>query len=510
MPVGDLPGWHQVFADNFANDNYPLGTFSNCTFTGCPGTPGFRWGATPDGSPDTMGHCAYYPSQTLSVTGGVMTVWAHTASNGVCMVASLFPLIPKFTYMVYSVRFRADAALGYKLVDLLWPVNDVDGEIDYPENQFQNPVTASLHTIAGDPNPAQIQRFVSAVDSTSWHTATTIWTPTGLIFLLDGTAIGSTTTSIPQTPHTLILRAESAYALPTPSPSAQGNLQIDWVTVYSYAPSPTISSVSPSNLGQGEQTANVEITGPGFTPDASVSFSSPGVTVVASPTLVTPNVLSVPVRVSSSTPVGTSSVTVTEAAGTGTCGRCLTVDPAPKPSSVSSAAMTSTSSLTVNGSYLQTGLKVSTTAPDVRLGPATTVGSTSFTVPVKVRRLTPAGFYDLTVTNPDGGVGTCSGCLEIITVPGAPVIGTATYGNAQATVAFSPPSANGGSPVTSYTVFAYDPRNPTNGGQTVTGVQSPITITGLINGDHYCFRVRAVNAAGPGPLSSTSNGVVPR
>jgi hypothetical protein len=94
--------------------------------------------------------------------------------------------------------------------------------------------------------------------------------------------------------------------------------------------------------------------------------------------------------------------------------------------------------------------------------------------------------------------------------PGAPTIGTATYGNAQATVTFSPPAAHGGSPVTSYTVFAYDPRNPTNGGPTQGGLQSPVTITRLVNDDHYCLRVRAVNAVGSGPLSGSSNGVGPR
>lgn len=40
------------------------------------------------------------------------------------------------------------------------------------------------------------------------------------------------------------------------------------------------------------------------------------------------------------------------------------------------------------------------------------------------------------------------------TVPGAPTGVTATAGYAHATVSFSPPASNGGSPTTSYTVTA--------------------------------------------------------
>ena len=32
MPVGDLPGWHQIFADNFANDSYARGTLTGSTY----------------------------------------------------------------------------------------------------------------------------------------------------------------------------------------------------------------------------------------------------------------------------------------------------------------------------------------------------------------------------------------------------------------------------------------------------------------------------------------------
>jgi len=89
------------------------------------------------------------------------------------------------------------------------------------------------------------------------------------------------------------------------------------------------------------------------------------------------------------------------------------------------------------------------------------------------------------------------------TVPGAPTIGTATAGNAQATVNFTPPASNGGSPITSYTVTS----NP--GGKTASGSSSPIVVPGLTNGTTYTFTVIATNAAGSSPPSASSNRVTP-
>ncbi|CAK4867154.1 unnamed protein product [Aphanomyces euteiches] len=89
------------------------------------------------------------------------------------------------------------------------------------------------------------------------------------------------------------------------------------------------------------------------------------------------------------------------------------------------------------------------------------------------------------------------------TVPAAPTNVTAVAGNAQATVAFTTPTDNGGSAITEYEVTA-SPGNITR-----TGITSPIIITGLNNGTSYTFIVRAINGAGSSALSAVSNTVVP-
>lgn len=95
------------------------------------------------------------------------------------------------------------------------------------------------------------------------------------------------------------------------------------------------------------------------------------------------------------------------------------------------------------------------------------------------------------------------------TAPGAPAIGTASAGNAQATVSFTPPASNGGAAITTYTVTATDHTSAAQGGQTATGTGSPVTVTGLTNGDSYTFTVTATNSAGTGPASSPSSAVTP-
>ena len=97
------------------------------------------------------------------------------------------------------------------------------------------------------------------------------------------------------------------------------------------------------------------------------------------------------------------------------------------------------------------------------------------------------------------------------TVPGVPVIGTATAGDASATVTWTAPVSDGGSAITGYSVTAADSTTPANGGQTCTWTTGPLTcsVTGLTNGDSYSFTVTATNGVGTGASSGVSNAVTP-
>ena len=93
-----------------------------------------------------------------------------------------------------------------------------------------------------------------------------------------------------------------------------------------------------------------------------------------------------------------------------------------------------------------------------------------------------------------------------LTIPGVPTGVTAVAGNARATVSFTVPVSNGGSPITGYTVTSTPAGGvDSNGGTTST----THLITGLVNGTPYTFTVRATNAVGPGVPSAPSNSVTP-
>lgn len=159
----------------------------------------------------------------------------------------------------------------------------------------------------------------------------------------------------------------------------------------------------------------------------------------------------------------------------------------------------------------------------VAFTPGTTGGSpiTSFTAtsspggitasgassPIVVTGLTNGTAYTFTVTatniNGTGPASAASNSVTPATVPGAPTIGTAVAGAAQADVAFTAPGSNGGSVITSYTATS------SPGGFTASGATSPITVTGLTNGTPYTFTVTATNAVGTGAASAASNSVTP-
>jgi uncharacterized protein (TIGR02145 family) len=137
-------------------------------------------------------------------------------------------------------------------------------------------------------------------------------------------------------------------------------------------------------------------------------------------------------------------------------------------------------------------------------GNITVNGSTS---PITVTGLTNGTAYTFTVVaknaNGTSSASSASNSVTPATVPGAPTIGTAAKGNAQAIVTFTPPSITGGSPITGYIVTS----NP--GNITINGSASPITVTGLTNGTTYTFTVVATNAIGSSSQSAASNAVTP-
>ena len=96
------------------------------------------------------------------------------------------------------------------------------------------------------------------------------------------------------------------------------------------------------------------------------------------------------------------------------------------------------------------------------------------------------------------------------TVPGAPTIGSAAFGNASATVRWTAPPTNDGSAITGYLVCVVDSTGAQVGALRQAGATATsLVVTGLTNGSSYRLQVAAENAVGTGPNSALSTVVIP-
>jgi hypothetical protein len=100
---------------------------------------------------------------------------------------------------------------------------------------------------------------------------------------------------------------------------------------------------------------------------------------------------------------------------------------------------------------------------------------------------------------------------DVATTPGAPTIGAATASNTTASVTWTPPASDGGTPITGFTVRVVDAATSAQVGalQPVAANVTSLTVTGLANGTAVRLQVQASNAVGAGAFSALSNAVTP-
>ena len=227
MPVGDLPGWHQEFTDDFTTA-VPLGGF--------PGPYAAKWTGY-DGFADSSGH-GMFAQKIISVHDGMLDMYLHT-ENGTALGASPNPIIGGTAYEGqvygrYSVRFKSDSLPLYGTGWVLWPDDNIwnEGELDFPEGSLNNEITGFVHCIGhGQDNCASASPPVHFAPA--WHTVTIDWRPGSVSFTMDNLPVLTTTSNVPTTKMHWLLQTATNGPVP-PAATTAGHVLIDWAVAYSW------------------------------------------------------------------------------------------------------------------------------------------------------------------------------------------------------------------------------------------------------------------------------------
>jgi beta-glucanase (GH16 family) len=223
MPTGDIPGWHQTFADDFAR-----GLDANwAAYTGQPGGDPGGW----------------FDASHVSVSNGMLQIgaWKADSPNGNVYISGGVSNARVFsqTYGRYIVRFQMDVGYGIAYTMQLWPTNDQwPPEIDILEDNAKgrDMTSATLHYGSDD---RMLHREVKG-EFTGWHTAEVEWAPGHLTYRLDGTVWAAMTSGyVPSTPMSIAIQTQAWpcgntwEGCPNATTPDRVNLHVDWVVAYS-------------------------------------------------------------------------------------------------------------------------------------------------------------------------------------------------------------------------------------------------------------------------------------
>jgi hypothetical protein len=213
-PVGDVGTFKQTFTENFHTSAAANGPFAR--------TYANAWQPYPDG---TSG--IYSSSSQVSARDGVMRV----ALDGAHGTAGTFGT-PNGAWShvggKFSVRARAEGGDGNGAAFMVWPSSNVwaDGEIDFPEGNFESTPMAFQHSMTPG-REATATSISTGVSWRKWHTYSVEWIPgRSVTYLVDGRVLRTVTVDVPTTPH--------RYMFQVGNWGQSGHLDIDWVSTYAY------------------------------------------------------------------------------------------------------------------------------------------------------------------------------------------------------------------------------------------------------------------------------------
>lgn len=216
VPTGNLPGWNHVLVEDFDTDA-STGNFDSVYAN--------SWCGYADG---TGGK--YY--KVVSAIDGVQRFnldGTRGAAGSYGVPGSCWSGL----YGKYTMRFKVTGAQQYGAAVMLWPSSNIwgEGEVDYPEGNFNGNMNMYQHGINCSNCSANIAWANTGKQWTDWHTTSVEWTPSGVKYYMDGELLQTVTTNVPFNNHRWTIQMA-----PTSSGYGTGTFDVDWVTSYSYNP----------------------------------------------------------------------------------------------------------------------------------------------------------------------------------------------------------------------------------------------------------------------------------
>ncbi len=226
MPVGNIPGWRQVFTDDFNGSKIDRSKW-------------YVYSGRPGGDP-----AGRFDPDHVTVSHGMLVISAYRdranrgqwATGGVSSGRGLVQ-----TYGKYLVRFRLDRGVGVTHVLLLWPANNSwPPEIDFSEGNGGGTTGMFATVHYGKQNWQQLSSLPH-VNLAQWHTLGVQWTPGKLQYTIDGRIWSTVEGSfVPAMPMVLDMETQTwpcnSWAVyPKSSTPSVVRMYVDWVVAYAPA-----------------------------------------------------------------------------------------------------------------------------------------------------------------------------------------------------------------------------------------------------------------------------------
>ena len=233
-PRGNLPGWRQVFVDDFAGSS-----LSNAwlTYNGQPGNDhGGWWSRSHDIVSGGELRLTTSPDRAVCASSAGCQAVNDEVSGGLKMRFGQ-------TYGKYLVRLRADNARGVSVVALLWPQNNQwPPEVDFVEDNGVSPRVLNTATLHYGSSDTRVQRTLR-ISLARWQTLGVQWSPGKVQYTIGGRVWATVVNAdVPSIPMALALQAQtwacspSVWELcPNASTPKRAEFDIAWVAMYARA-----------------------------------------------------------------------------------------------------------------------------------------------------------------------------------------------------------------------------------------------------------------------------------